>query len=132
MDYLAGDFLIRLKNASLAHQRRVSILRSTLNLAIARLLQKQGVLSSVRLPKNKTKFFTVEMRYYPGSADKPVLANVKLFSKPGRRYYSGARKLPFSRGKGFVIISTPKGIMVASQARHANVGGEVIAMVLIN
>ena len=132
MDYLTGDFLIRLKNASLAHQRKVLVPKSALNLAIARLLQKQGVLSAVRLPKGKAKDFTVEMSYYRGSADKPALADIKLFSKPGRRYYSGAQKIPFPRGKGFVIVSTPKGIMLSSQARRANMGGEVIAMVLMN
>jgi len=132
MDYLAGDFLIRLKNASMARKRQVTVPMSAFNLAIARLLRKMGILALVKLPKNKLKPFTVEVNYYQGVNSKPVLADVKLFSKPGRRYYASASELPFSQGKGLVVVSTPKGIMTASQARKINVGGEVIAVISIN
>jgi small subunit ribosomal protein S8 len=51
-------------------------------------------------------------------------------SRPGRRVYRGTRDLPRVRGGlGIAIVSTPRGMMSDRQARQANVGGEVMALV---
>ena len=51
-------------------------------------------------------------------------------SKPGRRVYSGSKDLPrVKSGMGITIVSTPRGVLSDTEARDANVGGEVLAEV---
>ncbi len=129
MEYLVGDFLIRLKNAARAGRREVVVPRSGLNLAVAKLLAQRGVLAKVVAPKSNYKTFQVDLNFVN---QRPVLRDVQLFSKPGRRYYSGANELPFPTGKGMVIVSTSQGVMTAAEAKKLKIGGEVIAAVLLN
>ncbi len=133
MNYLVGDFLIRLKNAALARRQRVTIPSSNYLNALVQILQQKGVLAAVKKVKNgKITSLEVRLRYHDYQAGQPVLAGVRLFSKPGRRYYAGVNQLPFPRGKGWVLVSTPKGLMTAHEARQKKLGGEVIAEILLN
>mgnify|MGYP002653129462 CR=1 FL=1 len=51
-------------------------------------------------------------------------------SKPSLRMFRGKSELPkVMNGLGISIISTSKGIMTDSQARHEGVGGEVLCFV---
>ena len=51
-------------------------------------------------------------------------------SKPGRRVYRGRTDLPrVMSGIGIAIVTTPKGVMTAQQARREQVGGEVLCYV---
>ena len=69
----------------------------------------------------------VELKYDNG---KPVIREVHRVSKPGRRIYSKIADLPkVYNGLGISILSTPRGVMSDSEARTANVGGEVLCKV---
>ena len=60
----------------------------------------------------------------------PVVSGLKRISKPGLRVY--ARKTDIPRvlgGLGVVIVSTSKGIMTGSQAKQAQLGGEILAYI---
>ncbi|ROL61660.1 30S ribosomal protein S8, partial [Bacteroidetes/Chlorobi group bacterium ChocPot_Mid] len=51
-------------------------------------------------------------------------------SKPGRRIYAPAGRLPrVKNGLGIAIISTSKGVMTDKQARINNVGGEILCTI---
>ena len=126
MNYLIGDFLIRLKNAVRAQRQEVEMPRSRLILAVARLLRAKKVLAKVKAGKGKTVKVTLNF-----VNQRPVLRDVRLFSKPGRRYYSSANKLPFPAGKGMVIVSTSRGVMTAARAKKLNIGGEIIAALIL-
>ena len=72
--------------------------------------------------------FARELKYVDGKV--PVVSGLKRISKPGLRVY--ARKTDIPRvlgGLGIVIVSTSKGIMTGSQARKAELGGEILAYV---
>lgn len=57
----------------------------------------------------------------------PAVVDVKLFSKPGRRWYTSSKKLkPVLGGMGVGILSTPKGIMTNKEAKHKKIGGELL------
>ncbi len=70
----------------------------------------------------------IELKYYEGEA---VIKKIWRVSRPGRRVYSSIRDLPRVRdGLGISILSTPRGVMSDSEARAANVGGEVLCSVI--
>ena len=70
---------------------------------------------------------TVELKYADGA---PVIRRIDRVSKPGRRVYSKINDLPrVYNGLGISILSTPRGVMSDSEARAANVGGEVLCQV---
>ena len=69
----------------------------------------------------------IELKYYEGD---PVIREISRVSKPGRRVYSKIKDLPrVYNGLGIAILSTPRGVMSDSEAREANVGGEVLCQV---
>lgn len=52
---------------------------------------------------------------------------IKLISKPSRRVYLKARRIPLYRAKrSKLLLSTPKGLMFDAEAKKANQGGEVV------
>lgn len=120
-NYPLGDFLIRLKNASLANRNEIITPKTKLIVAVARVLLEAGYLRDVKVDKND---LIVNLAI---KSKKPVLANVKLVSKLGLRIYQNSSKLAGHRGSSILLISTPKGIMTSNQAIKQNTGGEVIA-----
>jgi small subunit ribosomal protein S8 len=59
-----------------------------------------------------------------------VIRELRRVSTPGRRNYAKVSAVPSVRnGLGVAIVSTSKGVMSDSQARVANVGGEVLCTV---
>ena len=53
-----------------------------------------------------------------------------LLSKPGRRLYVGADRIPsVLGGMGVAILSTPQGLLTDRESRKAKVGGEVLCYV---
>ena len=69
----------------------------------------------------------IELKYSEGE---PVISQIMRVSTPGRRVYSKIKDLPkVYNGLGISILSTPRGIMSDSEARQANVGGEIICQV---
>jgi small subunit ribosomal protein S8 len=123
-----GDLLTRIRNAAMAGKGLVTAPWSKVGEAVCRILVKNGYLKSVRIKKDGVK----QQLVLETAADdkKPAINHIKRISKPGRRIYTTASKLPkVLKGYGLAIISTPKGIMTDSAARKARVGGEVICEV---
>ena len=62
--------------------------------------------------------------------DKKVIRELRRVSTPGLRRYVKCRELPrVKNGLGMAIVSTPKGLMTDREARSANLGGELLAVV---
>ena len=60
----------------------------------------------------------------------PVIRELRRVSTPGLRRYVKCRELPrVKNGLGMAIVSTPKGLMTDREARSANLGGELLAVV---
>ena len=69
----------------------------------------------------------IELKYHDGA---PVIQEIARVSTPGRRVYSKIKDLKrFYSGLGISILSTPRGVMSESEARAANIGGEVLCRV---
>jgi small subunit ribosomal protein S8 len=120
-NYPVGDFLIRLKNASMAGNKEVSVSTSNKVLAIAEALKKFGFLDSV---KNEKGIITVSLTF---RHKRPLILNIKLISKPGLRIYLGADEIEDKKGPSIYVISSPKGIISSLEAVKTRVGGEIIA-----
>jgi small subunit ribosomal protein S8 len=74
------------------------------------------------------KMLRLYLRYAPG--DQPVIRELKRVSTPGLRKYVGVAEIPRVRnGLGMAILSTSQGLMSDRQARQANTGGELLAIV---
>lgn len=124
-----ADMLTRIRNAQMARKVSVLIPAAKAKLAIATVLKEEGYIEDFRQIDVANKpLIEVALKYYAG---KPVIARIKRISRPGLRIYKGCDVLPqVSGGLGIAIVSTSKGIMTASTAKTANLGGEVIAEVL--
>lgn len=70
------------------------------------------------------KYFRVTLQYPNGT---PAVTGVKVFSKPGRRWYTKVNKLTsVLGGMGYGIVSTPKGILTHVEAKKRKLGGELL------
>lgn len=123
-NYPVGDFLIKLKNASMAGNKEVKVVTSNKILAIAEALKKLGFLDSVKKEKDE---ITVGLSF---KNKKPLLMDVKLVSKPGLRIYMGVDEIDKKKGPSIFLLTSPNGIISSLQAVKMNQGGEVIAELL--
>jgi small subunit ribosomal protein S8 len=121
-----GDFLTRIRNASGAKQRRVTVPASNMRLRVAELLQRLNFLRSVDFVEDgKQGMLIIRMRYTPDS--KSVITGLQRISKPGLRVYYDRDKLSAgSRKMGTVVLSTSRGLMTDKEALEARVGGEAL------
>ncbi|MDR1435781.1 MAG: 30S ribosomal protein S8 [Puniceicoccales bacterium] len=121
-----GDFLTVMRNAVAAGLPSFEVAVSRVRGEILRILQNAGYIDKCEkcLCESGRPIFRVTLRYVDGKS--PICA-IRRFSKPGRRFYFGARHLPRPLGGlGIAIVSTSKGLMRDSEARRKNIGGEVL------
>jgi len=121
-----SDMIIRLKNAALAGREVVSMPQSSLKAAIAEKLKGRGFVTEVT-PRGKKAAKTLEIILARTSDGSFRLTDVKRLSKPGKRLYVGVQGIETVRGgTGFVVLSTPRGIMFGDEAKREKVGGELL------
>jgi small subunit ribosomal protein S8 len=121
-----------MRNAMAVGHTSISVQRSNLKVAIARILQEEGYIDGYAEGGDPTKpTLTIDLRYYGRRrVRRPVITEVKRISKPGRRVYVAKDDIPWVlSGMGIAILSTPQGVMTGAQARRKGIGGEVIATV---
>lgn len=123
-NYQVGDFLIRLKNASLAGIKEIVFPKTKMVLGVAKTLKEEGFLNTI---SEKDGNIIVTLSVF---SKKPVLSNVKLVSRPGLRLYINADEIENYKKPETLIVSTPKGIMSGSKAKKQRLGGELIAKVI--
>jgi small subunit ribosomal protein S8 len=124
-----ADFITRLKNASDAKKASMSLPYSTLKDSIAHALHKAGYIKAVESKGKKIeKTLEIELAYVGGNTNgEPVVKGVDRVSKPSRRMYQKAKDIrPFKNGFGNIVLSTPKGILLDSDAKKLKVGGEIL------
>jgi small subunit ribosomal protein S8 len=124
-----GDFLTKIRNAYRASRPFVEAQASKMREAIARVLKEQGYIEDYQvLEEGRRRFLRVLLRY--GPRGQAALRQITRVSKPGRRLYASAAKLPeVANGLGIAIISTSQGVMTDKEARRRGIGGEIICLV---
>lgn len=124
-----GDMLTRIRNGQRAKKSTITVPASRLRSNVLDVLQREGYIRGYSWAELRSGVaeLTVELKYAEGE---PVIREINRISTPGRRVYSGIRKLqPVYNGLGIAILSTPQGVMSDAEARAANVGGEVLCRV---
>lgn len=127
-----ADMLTRIRNALMAGKPEVDVPKSKIKIEIARVLKEEGYIEDYTVGNERPfPIIHVKLKYYGSRRRRrPVITSISRVSKPGRRIYRGRRDLPrVLSGTGIAIITTPKGVMTAQQARRKRVGGEVLCYV---
>lgn len=127
-----GDMLTRIRNALLIGRTEVDVPLSKIKVEIARILQAEGYIESYTVgEETPAPMIHITLKYYGARRERrPVITHLERVSKPGRRVYSPRQELPrVMSGMGIAIVTTPKGVMTAQQARREGVGGEVLCYV---
>lgn len=124
-----ADMLTRIRNAAMARHDYVLIPASQMKIAIAKILKEEGFIRDYDVLKDSPQRTIRVWLSYTGKRE-PVVTGLKRISKPGLRVYAKSSEMPRVRGGlGTAIVSTPRGIISAKQARRLNVGGEVLCFV---
>jgi small subunit ribosomal protein S8 len=121
-----SDMLTRIRNAVAIEAPSVDIPYSKLKHEICKVLVTEGyVLQFEVLERQPQNALRVQLKY--GLDGEKIIQSIRRISKPGKRVYSGAKRLrPVLGGMGVRILSTSRGIMSDRQARAQKVGGEVL------
>ncbi len=126
--YPVADMISAIKNGYLAHLEVVEVPYSTFKESIAKVLQEEGFIKTVRvLEKSGKKNLVLALKY---EGRKSQITQIKLISKPGLRRYAKAKELKnILGGLGIQILSTPQGVLSNKAAKKYGLGGEIICEV---
>lgn len=119
-----ADFFIRIKNAQRAGHEMVQVPYSKFKHEIAKALERSGLVGKIeKRGKRVRKTLEIGLLY---QEDQPVINDLKLISKLGRRLYLSYKDLKPARSIGIVFLSTSKGVLSGTEAKKAKVGGELM------
>ncbi len=126
MNHSVSDFIIRIKNASLARRREVVLPYSNINKEIGKVLKKEGYLTEIKENKDGVKRSLFATIAYEKRL--PVISDVIIVSKPSLRVYKTSKTIHDieKRGKHKVIMTTSQGVMTGQEARNKGIGGEIL------
>lgn len=118
------DLIIRIKNGYLTKKESVVANYSRLNCEILKKLKQFNFIKDFIIEGEKIKMITIYLNY---NDKEPVFTDVKIFSKPGRRWYCSYKDLKPVLGRlGLSILSTSKGILTDKEAKKLKIGGELL------
>lgn len=124
-----SDMLTRIRNGQSARKSSIIAPASKLRSGVLDVLKREGFIRGYSQYEIRPglKEFKIELKYHEGD---PVIREISRVSTPGRRVYSKIKDLArMYDGLGISILSTPRGVLSDSEARAANVGGEVLCQV---
>ena len=122
-NYPVGDFLIRVKNISLAGKHDVEAPLTKGVKAVAEALKRAGYVEEVKSSKG---VLTATIAY---RRKKPIMLGLKLISRPGLRIYMDVDDIEKKRGPSIYLVSTPKGVLITKEVIAKRAAGEVLAEV---
>lgn len=107
----------RLQNGHRARKQSITMPHSKKAHTLLTIFQQEQLIAHYQ-----TDGTTIHVQYqYKGDA--LTFQQIKRISKPGRRVYSSVSSLS---PNGLTILSTPKGMMTAREARNLGIGGELL------
>jgi small subunit ribosomal protein S8 len=115
-----------IKVSNLAKKETVVFPHSKFREAIFTVLQKEGFIKSFT-KKGKKVIKTIEVELAYEADGSPKIEGTQLVSKNSRKLYFKADDVHSVRnGYGYLILTTPQGVMTDKDARKAKVGGEAL------
>ncbi len=124
-----ADMLTKIRNASTAKFEKVDITPSKLKLEIVKILKNEGFIKNFKkVAQEENTVIRIFLKY--DEQMNPIIHGVQKISTPGRRVYSGYKKMPrVYNGYGTIIVSTSSGVTTGKKAAERKVGGELICSV---
>jgi small subunit ribosomal protein S8 len=113
----------------MAKFEKVDINPSKIKLEIIKILKNEGYIKNFKkMSQDDREVIRVFLKY--DDRQGPVIHGIQKISSPGRRVYSGYRKMPrVLNGYGTLIVSTSTGVTTGRKAAEKRVGGELICSV---
>lgn len=123
-----SDMLTRIRNAQAVGRDTVIVPSSKIKLSIAEILAKEGFIKSInKQGRGIDKTIEINLLYEDKKHDMPRIKELRRISKPGKREYIKAKDVrSVLGGRGILVISTSKGLMVGMEAKKKKLGGEVL------
>jgi small subunit ribosomal protein S8 len=120
-----SDLVTIIRNGYQAKRQTVSSPVSKLRENILKILKEEGyILNYSKNNSAKLVKFDIHLKY---SSSCPVVNEINVISKPGKRIYCNSDKIPLIKnGLGMVILSTSQGVIADHDARAKNLGGEIL------
>lgn len=120
-----SDLVSRIKNGYMAKKATISSPISSLRENILTILKEEGyILNYSRIKEGNVERFDIHLKYHYSA---PVVSEISVVSKPGKRVYRHADKIPLVKnGLGMVVISTSQGVIADHDARTKKLGGEIL------
>jgi small subunit ribosomal protein S8 len=124
-----ADMITRIRNAGMVNFRTVDVPLSSLKVDVAKVLKDEGYIEDYQIVKDTVQgTMRIDLKY--GANGEKVVTGLSRVSKPGKRVYVKAGKIPkVMSGLGIAVLSTSKGVITDRQARQLGVGGEVLCNV---
>lgn len=124
-----ADMLSRIRNAIAVNKSELTLPYSKIKESVAQILKESNFLVDIKSSKTSESFKTLHITINSEGTNAKI-TEIKRLSKPGRRLYVPADKIPIIKGgRGIVVVSTSKGMMTGKQAKATKVGGELICEV---
>jgi small subunit ribosomal protein S8 len=124
-----SDMLTRIRNAINVRKNEISLPHSNIKEQVALLMKRQRLVDNVSVHEDKLKHKTLTIVIH-AEDEAPRITEIVRLSKPGRRQYSSADKIPvIKNGRGLVLISTSQGLMTGQEAKRQKIGGELICRI---
>jgi small subunit ribosomal protein S8 len=126
-----GDFLTRIRNASMAGHRVLEVPSSKFKKEIVKVLFDKGYILNYKFEDADDKHPSIKIALKYNNYNKTSsITKIERVSKPGLRKYVHTDGLPrVLNGLGIAVVSTSKGVMTDKEAREQKIGGEVICYV---
>jgi small subunit ribosomal protein S8 len=124
-----SDMITRIRNGQRVNKAAVESPASLMREQVLEALKREGYIRGYTREEVRPGIakLRIELKYHQGE---PVIREIDRVSRPGRKVYSRIKDLKrIHGGLGITILSTPKGVMSDTEARTANVGGEVLCRV---
>ena len=124
-----ADMLTKIRNASMAKFEKVDITTSKLKLEIVKILKNEGYIKNFKkVTQENLTLIRIFLKYDDESF--PIIKGLQKISSPGRRVYSGYKRMPrVYNGYGTLIVSTSEGVTTGRKALERKVGGELICSI---
>lgn len=124
-----ADMLTRIRNAGMARHETVSMPFSTLKLGMTKIFSDEGYIKGFKVHEEDGKRV---LRIFLKTAEggRAAITGLRRVSKPGRRIYVKADKIPkVMSGLGVAVISSSRGVIADHDARTQGVGGELLCVI---
>lgn len=120
-----SDFICRFKQAIILNKLYSSCRNSKLNVKLLEVLQRHKLIKFYKIIDAHSVVYAITF-----SNKYPLISDIKIMSKPSRRFFTGYEEINKHKGRfNKAILSTNKGLMMCQDCINQKVGGELLLLI---